>query len=1529
MDNSIQKLIDNSRKELLDFSMRNPLLNYRLPKSKGLSLICNQPDLVFSILVHEKRSIGFKQKSGTNIQTEIPVLPENLEIKTSRSAPFKFETTESDLNLHRRLLSTYNTAQSIIEEQGVNILFISFGMLSWLEDESSQEFRNAPLILIPVKIERKDAKDQFQVSYSEADYGVNVSLKAKLKSDFGIELPEFDDEIDLPFVNYFNEINKLIQNKNRWRLEAYKTELGFFSFGKFLIYNDLDSSLWPDDKKPFNHDVIKGLFGEGFNLSAFPSDDTFIDKHPKVDELFQVVDADSSQVLNLLEVHSGKHLVIQGPPGTGKSQTITNIIGNAIGQGKKVLFVAEKMAALEVVKRRMDMCGLGEACLELHSHKANKKDLLSELKRVLEIGKPKTSHLEAELSLLNKRKDELNAYSDAVNSEVAGSRLSFHQIIGMLLSIKESTKNVKLPELPHPELAKLDADLYREAADLVDGIENKIKEIGSPKNLTFYGSTHKSVLPKQITQIKEASEILFNSFNQLVKKQHSIFEFYNLTKPEIFKDALHLCKLPDFIANSPDLSELNISNKKWLNENQNLVELIEAGLKFESFTETVLVKFKEEVLSQDWTEVKQIYEAHGEKWYRFLISDFRNAKKLFLSYSKTIQKPEHAEIPSIIDEIILAQKNNQIIKNFDSLAAELFQAKWKSNSRSFKELNLLNQAMFNLYQLNFQTDVFKVLHSDKAIANQLKTELDHLNFEFKNALENWKNIAAFDESIKGSIGEMKTSDIELWFGNLAPNSQEISLVCGWNITLELIEERNLDYIIPICLDWDLASDYLRLSFKNGWLETMFEKALNSNEILKRFDRNRHEELISKFKEEDKLNFQLNRAKASLTHFNALPNVMAGGQMMVLRTEMNKKIRHLPLRKLVEQAGLAIQDIKPVFMMSPMSIATYIPPGLLNFDLVIFDEASQVKPVEALGAILRGKQLIVVGDSKQLPPTNFFETISEDIDEEESLTQDIESILGLADAKGIGGGMLRWHYRSKHESLIKVSNFEFYDNRLIVFPSAANHEKLGLKLRHHPDTFYDRGQTRSNKMEAAIVIEAILTHIRNFPKLSLGIVSFSNAQKEVLENLFEQARKDYPELENYIQAHIDEPLFIKNLENVQGDERDVIFISIGYGKTKEGYLAMSFGPLNGVGGERRLNVLITRARQCCEVFTNIKAEDIDVTKTQSLGVKALKNFLFYAENGNLNMSKETGREADSFFEIHVAEQLRSLGYDIVHQVGANGFFIDLAVRDKNGNYILGIECDGRMYHSARSARDRDRLRQQVLEGMGWTIHRIWSTDWFANADRETKRTVEAIERAMLDRNKPQAAFESKSKEPLIIREAVKNEKHIIKEYELAKLDIQTNGKEIHQLPLAIIAEWLLKVVEIEAPVHIEEAGRRIIEALGITRLGSRIRTHLDEAAAFAHRNNMFIKSEDFLFHFDKREIQVRDRSALAANSRKTDYISQEEVSKAFMKVVSEAYQIQDDEAIALAANMLGFSRLTEDLKSEFMVFLQNWKATKSG
>jgi very-short-patch-repair endonuclease len=1528
MSTSIQKLIEISRRELLDFSMRNPLLNYRLPKTRGLSIVNNQPDLVFNSLVNDKKNLGFKQKKSKEflgLESEQISISEE---KILKGSSLKLECIESEAIIQKRLLSTYSTAQSILEEQGVNILFLTMGMLHWLEVDNSEEFRQAPLILIPVKIERKEARDNFVITYSEADYGVNISLRAKLKAEFNIELPEFDDEIDLPLTNYFNIINQLISNNQRWRLEAYKMELGFFSFGKFLIYNDLDDANWPESKKPFNHPIIEGLFGEGFNQTDFPSDDTFIDKHPQNDELFQVVDADSSQVLNLLQVHAGKNLVIQGPPGTGKSQTITNILANAIGQGKKVLFVAEKMAALEVVKRRMDMCGLGEACLELHSHKANKKDLLAELKRVLELGKPQTSHLESELSFLKKRKEDLNAYSEAVNSELLDSGLNFFQIIGRLLQIDEEAVNKKLPILPHEEIQKLNHEQYRSSIELLRGIEQKLNEIGSPRNLAFYGSNLKVVLPQQVEIIKEVSSSLNASFQNILQEFIKTFSFYKLKGPEFWKDADAMLNLLQFIINAPNLDGVMFEEKTWNIEKDKLISIVHSGKRFSEISNSVHPKMNDNVWTPDWTEVKQIFDEHHHKWYHFLIGNYRKAKKLILTFSNSIQKPSKTELPILLDAIIEGQNELKNISRNTSFASKLFGKKWLNGKSDFNELDVINKFLISYHSFEFPEAAASLLLSDKKIALDKKIVLESLLSKFNEIYNQWKDLISFDESVAGTLKEKKTLDIQYWFSDLSNSIEDLALVCQWNISLDLIKEKQVHFIINPCLNWQKNQSALVLSFEKTYLENLYEYALNNSAELSRFERSRHEELIKKFKEEDQLNFQFNRAKASLKHFDSLPNPQAGGQMMVLRTEMNKKIRHLPLRKLVESAGLAIQDIKPVFMMSPMSIATFIPPGMLEFDLVVFDEASQVKPVDALGAILRGKQLVVVGDSKQLPPTNFFETISDDIDEEENVTQDIESILGLADAKGIGGGMLRWHYRSKHESLIKVSNFEFYDNRLVVFPSANKHDKLGLKLNYYPNTFYDRGQTRTNKMEAALVMEAVLSHVKNYPNLSLGIVSFSNAQKQCLEDLFEESRKENPDLEDFIQDHIDEPFFIKNLENVQGDERDVILISVGYGKTKEGYLAMNFGPLNGVGGERRLNVLITRARQCCEVFTNIKADDIDVSKSQSLGVKALKSFLYYAETGNLNMSNETGRQADSLFEVHVADKLRAAGYDIAHQIGSNGFFIDLAVRDENGNYILGIECDGRMYHSARSARDRDRLRQQVLEAMGWKIHRIWSTDWFTNRDRELKRTIEVIERAKIDKKGSQTIFETKVKQVPIVREPAKNDKHLKNEYVLAILSISLNDHEFHQTPIAEVASWLKQIVDIEAPVHLDDAGKRIIEALGITRLGSRIKTHLDDAASFANNKGLFIKKDNFLFHIGNDEIQIRDRSNLSSSARKTEWISQEEVFNAITKVVSEAYQIQDEETIVLVSNMLGFSRLTEDIRTDFSEFLQLWKVARN-
>ena len=421
-------------------------------------------------------------------------------------------------------------------------------------------------------------------------------------------------------------------------------------------------------------------------------------------------------------------------------------------------------------------------------------------------------------------------------------------------------------------------------------------------------------------------------------------------------------------------------------------------------------------------------------------------------------------------------------------------------------------------------------------------------------------------------------------------------------------------------------------------------------------------------------------------------------------------------------------------MSPLSVATFLPPNSVDFDWVVFDEASQVKPVDAFGAIIRGEQTVVVGDNRQLPPTRFFDKHVEDDDEdaEENLAGDMESILGLFSAQNAPERMLRWHYRSRHESLITVSNIEFYDNKLQLFPSPdAAKEEVGLIYHLHPDTAYDRGRSGSNPEEARIVAEKVMEHARVRPDLTLGVSTFSTAQMEAVQNELELLRRQDPSCEQtFFNAHPQESFFVKNLENVQGDERDVIFISIGYGRSADGRLTMNFGPLNQDGGERRLNVLITRARRRCEVFTNLNADDIDLSRTDARGVVALKRYLKYAETGKSDIPEWTGKGADSPFEEEVADALRELGFQVDHQIGSAGYFIDLGVKDpeRPGRYLLGIECDGATYHSAQSARDRDRLRQQVLEGLGWRIHRIWSTDWFRTPDHELRKAAEAIEAA---------------------------------------------------------------------------------------------------------------------------------------------------------------------------------------------------------
>jgi very-short-patch-repair endonuclease len=607
------------------------------------------------------------------------------------------------------------------------------------------------------------------------------------------------------------------------------------------------------------------------------------------------------------------------------------------------------------------------------------------------------------------------------------------------------------------------------------------------------------------------------------------------------------------------------------------------------------------------------------------------------------------------------------------------------------------------------------------------------------------------------------------------------------------------------------------------------------------------------------------------------------------------------------------------MMSPMSVAKYLPPNSVEFDLVVFDEASQVKPVDAFGSIARGSQTVVVGDSKQLPPTSFFDASREGDEEVYDSVGDMESILSLFLAQGTPERMLRWHYRSEHDSLIAVSNNEFYENRLVVFPSPGiSPYARGLNFHHLPTNHYDRGGTRTNVGEAKDIAVAVMKHARELPDLSLGVVAFSVAQRDAIEVQLEILRRADSSCEAFFGSGRLEPFFVKNLENVQGDERDVIFISVGYGKNQDGYMSMHFGPLSNDGGERRLNVLISRAKKAMDVFSNFTAGDVDLNRAKARGVVALKHFLAYAETGILEQPYSTDKEPDSPFEEAVIKALHLRGYQLEPQVGTAGFFVDIGVvnPEKPGSYLLGIECDGATYHSSRSARDRDRLRQEVLERLGWRLHRIWSTEWFREPEVELERAIAAIEEARKRQHDVEEATATASirSTPEIERDPVSKQEQACAEvrydaYELHTPNVQLAGRELHELSSREMAGYVAEVVRVESPVHRDEVAKRIREGAWLQRAGSRIQAAVESGIRSAVRMGKVERRGQFLWNPEQEKPSVRNRSNLENSEKKFEFVAPEEIAAAIQSEVERSFSMTASDAVSAAGRALGFQRVT--------------------
>lgn len=1432
--------------ELHDMSGRNRLLFYKDTKTSTASIETPGFVALFNLLVEQDAELFAPLPDPKEKSSLLDALSEAQEIPDvqplpkvpPKLKPNEIQTNHSVAVLNRVLYNLGYVSHSIQEEQGFNILYITFGMLKWRESLNG-DFSFAPLVLVPVQISRENLSSPYKITMAEDDIVVNPVLQTKLDKDFGIALADVNNDLTPEQLSeYLSTVSAQIQELDGWEVQPRAT-IGVFNFLTLLLIKDFEN--YPDLYA--GHPIIQTL--SGMDVPAQPSEKLILanelDDLVNPESVYQIMDADSSQQEAIEAAKQGLSFVLQGPPGTGKSQTIANIIAEFMMMGKKVLFVSQKMAALEVVQSRLNKKGLGEFCLEVHSHKMDKRKVIDHLMRSLANAQipPRKADYQAQQQEIKQTRSDLNTYVRQLHQPRFEMSISLYKAQGELAQrLDDSQLSFALQGLEHVTPATL-----QKMSSLVRTIANYAYIIS-----TFKQNRWKGFQPLRFSiqemddlsaHLQEAAAAMQNFCRTIARAAAG----YGLPHPENIQDCLNYLDVLDVFTPgvfSPGLQEAI----------QNYVD------KYKSFS---------------------MY---------FSIQYWKDSSALRLVYRKQTR-------PIPLDVLPVLKIVQLITKKVDQ-----------------SKLNLTNDAEFPLMELK-----------------KLKEKMLS-GFRLADAL-----FDPIDQPIVLRQRFRQPADIAVaWFLDHSENTHELADWANFNASRQDCNAIGLNDFISKALDKELPPQQWERAFLRRYYVLLVDKLAEAHPALQKFRGALQSEIIERFKMLDLTLIENTPREIQARLYADKPQatwIQSGSaETAILRREYNKKRRIMPLRKLFHEIPNSIQSLKPCLMMSPLTVCQLLDPTVYQFDAVIFDEASQIPPEYAIGAFLRSKQVIVAGDRHQLPPTNFFQAIESDegeSDEELDANPSFESILNACDSAGFASKMLSWHYRSKDESLIAYSNFHFYENKLFTFPNAStNNSKTGLEYIYLPDGVYKRGAgARYNLTEAREVARLVHEHLTESPELSLGIVAFSVSQRKAIEAELDLLRRENNALNAFFSDDSAEPIFVKNLENVQGDERDVIILSIGYGKDESGKMTLNFGPINRDGGARRLNVAVTRARFALKLVTSIQSEDIDLARAASEGAKLLRNYLEVARDGFKAVFKDekiTGNvEFDSPFEESVYTELTRRGVQLVKQVGVSQYRIDLAVVDPDqpGRFLLGIECDGAMYHSAQTARDRDRLRQQVLENLGWKMYRIWSRDWLRNRTVEIENLLKVIalrkeqldaERLLPKKKRIETVLTSQSPEAAPLSALPLNSAMPpgAIPYVLRKLPLQRlrGANQLLNSPISLLVSVFKTLVDTEGPISIKAAKYRVIEAWE-TRKGSRIDEYLNQVIEIARRQRVIAVKGEFLWPAGM-QIPLLRFHAPGESPRDLDEIAPEEIEVAIKACVQSALGILSEDLVRETLKLFGLT-----------------------
>lgn len=1337
------------QKKLLNLSPTNPLLHCKITQS-NLAILCPDPAKLEDALADNvKMSLVSAEKIlNTKIDSELRALRtgETLWIQQANEAlkAKQLLVNVPEAKLSNQLVALYRKTKTVLEEGGANTLYLAIGFLNWRKKDKSDKVYHAPLILLPVKLERASITSGVKLVAHEDESRFNTTLLQMLMQDFEIsipslegELPTDDSGLDVPEI--WNRVRKAVKEVDGFEV-VEDVVLGHFSFNKYLMWKDLIDRTDSMMEHPFVASIIDK------NISR-PNDGEFIDPS-LLDELYKPEDffaplpMDSSQLAVLAAADKGKSFVIEGPPGTGKSQTITNLIAHLMAKGKTVLFVSEKMAALEVVYRRLEQIGLGRFCLQLHSNKANKKDVLNQLKLSWD---GSSSSIEADWSAtaqeLLRLRNELNLVVKELHKPMSQGISPY---FAMGVSIKYD-QIAKLVQLQWPSINSHDTESYQSMKELARKLQIQAGQCQSLFKSNVFAMImnpswdpiwQKAIVGEAQTLAKASKKVLETCKAFIEAIDVSIDEINN---PQIVKTFFDLAS----ILND---SSLQSASYAFSPTGIDKIEALETAIQHL----TTYIKAKESLHCScpadiwkyvDGEELALQWELAERKWLIPSMIDQITIKRVLKKAGAKgdIAMPQDAKV------IQKLKIHGTALANLDNLLNDV--RVWKTENSDLTELENSSALARKLRQL-----AGKLADTPESL-NLIRSKLDCLLKESRELLTPGGRIEclistfieaykAFDDSfnrmqtlansssIENQVTTEKLTQFPQTFDYFVNQAKELSQQegilkewCSWQNLKQEAVERGLKPLTDAAEQQIIAHSNIELAFEASYCNWLSQSIMIENAILRQFSSAQHMDKIDRFQKLDEKFQQLTIEYISTSLSNGVPlressNLPADWKL--IQREIQKQRQHKSVRLLLSEANGAVKKLAPCMMMSPLSVAQYLPVSQDAFDVVVFDEASQITVWDAIGALSRGRQIIVAGDPKQMPPSNFFGRTVEYNEEELGLEEDLESILDELIGSSVPTLRLNWHYRSRCESLIAFSNDRYYDGSLVTFPASSTCQK-SVSLRAVDNGCYARG-ARINENEAKALVQECVQRLMNSDPMirnkSIGIVTFNSDQQKLIEDLLDEERNKHPEIEFAFNPDNPDSVFVKNLETVQGDERDVILFSVTYGPDNTGKVSMNFGPLNRTGGERRLNVAFTRAKYEMVIFSSLQADQIDLNRTKAQGVADLKYFLQYAKQGKAVLGSFVTRSLGSFespFEQEVANALRQKGWTVHTQIGASSYRIDLAVvhPDKPGDYLAGVECDGATYHRSATARDRDKLRQSVLEGLGWNIVRVWSTDWWTN------------------------------------------------------------------------------------------------------------------------------------------------------------------------------------------------------------------------